>query len=538
MAEDYKTKINIPRRPVVLVILDGFGVNIKAPESTMRYAKRPTLETMEKFWPFTVLQASGIAVGLPWGKEGNSEVGHLTMGSGKVIFHHLPRIITAIQDGSFFENEALKKASGHVKEKNKAMHFMGLFSSGSVHAYVDHLYALLEFAKKEGLQKVYLHLFGDGRDAPVREMAKFLRQLEQRIEKQYPFAKIASVIGRDFSMDRDEDWKEIEVAYRLFVESKGNSYKAASIYVEDQYKKGTNDEFIEPAYLSDENNQPIGRIEDGDAVVFYNYRADSARELTQSFIFEDFDKFKRPFLKELVFVTMTEYHKTYPALVSFPPLDIAWPLARIISHAGLKQVHIAETDKYAHVTYFFNGGKEKAYPGEDRILVPSPEVANFDEVPEMSADKVTDAIIDCLGKYDVIIANFANTDMVGHTGNFSASIKAIEVVDFSIGKIIPKVLEAGGVLIVTADHGNVEEKVYQQTGERRTEHTANPVPFYLVAEEIKSDTPREEADIVNKYKKTEGVLTDISPTIVEILGLAKPPEMTGKSLLKLLTTKQ
>lgn len=518
-------------KPVVLVVLDGFGIDTRAVNSPWQAAQHPVFSEIEKFWPFTTLQASGAAVGLPWGEEGNSEVGHLTMGSGRIIYNHLPRIITAIQDGSFFQNETFLKAVRQVKEKNSLptgrqanLHLMGLFSSGSVHAYEEHVRALLELAKRNGLQNVYLHLFTDGRDSPIREASEFIGKFNQDLTSQYPMAKIATIIGRSYAMDRDGNWDRTEKTYKLLTEGAGNDFQDVLIYIDEQYKKGLTDEKTEGASTRD------GLIKNGDAVIFWNFREDSARQLTQSFIDKNFDKFERKYLDDLVFVTMTEYDKKFSALAAFPSLDVKWTLGAIISQAGLKQLRLAETEKYAHVTYFFNGGEEKPFDNEERVLIPSPDIP-FEGAPEMAAEKVTATILKELKYYDFILANFANADMVGHTANFSACIKAIEVLDKSIGEIIPGVLEKGGIMIITADHGNIEEKLYKLTGEKRTKHSSNPVPFYLISKDLKRKEPRTDEEIKTDYRKVEGTLSDIAPTILELFNLPKPDEMTGKSLL-------
>jgi len=514
------------------VVLDGFGVAQRyQPNSTWNYAKRPTMEYMERYWPFTTLQASGVAVGLSWGEPGNSEVGHLTMGAGRVVFTHLPRIIVAIQDETFFTNQAFLDASAHVKENNSSLHLMGLFSSGSVHAYAEHLYALLEFAKRENIERVFLHLFTDGRDAPMQEAAKYYAHFFERIAQEYPFAKIVSLIGREYSMDRDGHWDRIQKTFDLFVEGAGKAFTDISSYIKEEYKAGFTDEFISPGFLADENGKAVGRMSDNDAVIFFNYREDSAREITDAIISDGFEKFKRRKLNNLVFVTMTGYDLRFSAKVAFPPLDIVHPLARVVSDAGLTQFHVAETDKYAHVTYFFNGGREKPYPGEERTLVASIKTDRYNETPEMSASKVTEEVISALGKYDFILVNFANADMVGHTGDFNATVKAIETLDYSLGALIPKVLESGGVMIVTADHGNAEEKIYTGTGIKRTKHTINPVPFFLVSNETKNFVEVDKNEIIKKYTKTEGMLPDVAPTVLSLLGLAVPKEMTGINLL-------
>ncbi|MDP3785255.1 MAG: 2,3-bisphosphoglycerate-independent phosphoglycerate mutase [bacterium] len=523
-------------KPVVLLILDGLGVP-QTPESTVFMAKRPAFENLEKFFPFTTLQASGVAVGLPWGEEGNSEVGHLTMGAGKVLYHHLPRIIVSIQDGSFFKNEGLLKAAGHVQKFAAALHFLGLFSSGSVHAYPDHLYALLEFAKREGISKVYLHLFTDGRDAASKEAGTFLKELELRMAANYPFAKIASLVGRDLAMDRDEHWDNIARTYNLLTRGEGAPFQNAVDYVASEYAAGRSDEFVEPGWLESPDGKAEGRIKEGDAVVFLNYREDSARELARAFVEESFDKFAREKISNLLFLTMTEYEKNLPATVLFPPLEVDWPLARALAERGLSQLHVAETEKYAHVTYFFNGGRERPYPKEERILIPSLPGAHFDETPEMSAAKITETVLEGILKYDFILANFANADMVGHTGNFEATVKALEVLDFSIGRIMSKVLESGGVLILTGDHGNAEEKRYRFTGEKKTKHTINPVPFFLVAEDFRASSARSPEEVLKRYGEVGGVLTDVAPTILELMQIPRPAGMSGVSLVSKLLRK-
>lgn len=526
------SRLPVPYKPLVLIILDGFGVNPSLAEGTWRYAKRPTLEGVEKFYPFTTLQASGISVGLMFGEPGNSEVGHLTMGSGRVVYHHLPRIIVSIEDGSFFKNDAFVKAISHIRARQGTLHILGLFSSGSVHAFSDHWYALLNLVKEKGGDiPVALHIITDGRDAPPKEGSHVIELLYKKIQNDYPFAAIVSVIGRRFAMDRDDHWDRIEETYKLLVHGWGHSFDDPVTYMGKQYEEGKTDEFIEPAFLKDADNNPMGRIREGDAVIFINYREDSARELTEAFVMNGFDRFGRSKLEDLFFVTMTEYDKRFSAAVAFPPLEISYPLARVISDAGKKQFHVAETEKYAHVTYFFNGGIEQPFPGEERKLVASLKNIRFDEKPEMSAGGITEAVLDAIDSYDFILANFANGDMVGHTGNFQATVRAIEVIDFSLGMIIPKVLEKGGAVIVTADHGNAEEKIFLVSGAKRTNHTANPVPFYLIAPDAKRASPLSADDIRKKYEHTEGVITDVAPTALELMGLDIPKEMTGISLL-------
>jgi len=519
-------------KPFLLVILDGFGISLEKLGNPVFEAKKPNLDKIEQNFPFTTLQASGVAVGLPWGEAGNSEVGHLTMGAGRVLYHHLPRIIYSIYDGSFFKNEALMKAVERVRANKSRFHIAGLVSSGSAHSYIDHLYALLEFTKKENLPEVYLHIFTDGKDAPPQEAAKFLTMLEERMRKEWPHAHLASVTGRNYAMDRDEKWERIRVAYELFTQ--GNGQKTASVpdYLYKSYEKGLSDEAIEPAIVVDAAGNSIGLIKENDALFFFNFREDSMREITRAFSDDVFDYFPRQKITNLFIVTMTEYQKDLNnVFTAFPPLDTTWPFARVLGEAGLRHLHIAETQKYAHVTYFFNGGKEKPFLGEERILVPSSAAANFDEAPEMKSREIAAKILENFDKYDVIIANFANTDMVGHSGNFNAAIKAVEAVDECVGQLVDAVLNSGAAMLITGDHGNIELKRNIISGEKLTEHSINPVPLYLVGNAFKRKTLRSEEEINKQKSETNGILTDIVPTAIELLGLNKPQEMTGESLL-------
>jgi len=525
----------IKYKKVILLVLDGFGVNPKLIESPWKYAKSPFFHEIEKFYPFTALQASGMAVGLPYKEEGNSEVGHLTIGAGRIVYSALPRISFAIQDGSFFKNDVLLKAVSYASTTgNNALHFVGLYSSGSVHSYAEHLYALLELALKNNALQVFLHLFTDGRDASQTEAAGFILELEKKINTKYKNTKIASLIGRNFAMDRDGHFDKIEKTYRLLTQGEGDKFKVASEYIKECYKKNISDEFIPPAVLTEENGAPQGMIKNGDAVIFFNFREDSMRELTSAFAAQNFDKFKREDLNDVFFATIMEYKKGLGTAV-FPPDNVLNPLAKVLENAKLKQLHIAETEKYAHVTYFFNGGREEPFQGEHRILIPSVRDANFEETPEMSAFQIKDEIINNINKYDFILANFANADMVGHTGNFEATVKAFEVLDFCISEIITKAEDAGAAVIITGDHGNAEEKIYALSGQRKTKHSTNPVPLYLIARKFMSKKPEDEETIKEKYQKIQGSLTDIAPTILNLMGLETPKEMTGVSLLEKLT---
>ena len=524
---------NAPK-PVVLAVLDGFGVSLEERGNAVLAAATPAFDLLERHFPFTTLQASGTAVGLPWGEAGNSEVGHLTMGAGRVIHHHLPRIIVAIQDGSFFSNPAFTDVIRHVKTNASSLHLLGLVSSGSVHSYLDHLYALLDLVTRAGLARVYLHAVTDGKDAPREEAASLMPQLEERLRVRHPGATLASLIGRYYAMDRDEKWERVRAAYELLTAGRGTPFGDAAAYLAIAYGRGASDEFIEPGYRQDDGG-PIGRIRDGDGLIAFNFREDSMREITQALAKEPFDAFPRRRLANFKVATMTEYEKNLPGVAAaFPPLEISWPLARMLAASGKTQLHIAESEKYAHVTYFFNGGTEKPFADEDRILVPSAGVPHFDEKPEMRSPEITQKILERLGEYDFILANYANADMVGHTGNFEAVVKAIEAIDQAMGTLMPAVLERGGALLVTADHGNAEQKIHPRSGEPITEHTRNPVPFYLVGEPFRLRRERPPEEITARKKETSGILTDIAPTILELMRLPQPPEMTGRSLLPML----
>lgn len=520
--------------PFLLVILDGFGVSAVAQGNPVAEAKKPVLDGFERQYPFTTLQASGVAVGLPWGEAGNSEVGHLTMGAGRVIHHHLPRIIHAIRDGSFFENPVLKSAAAHVREHGGRLHVAGLVSSGSVHSYSDHLTALLDFAGREQIGETLVHVFTDGKDAPPKEGAQFLSAFGARMESEYPGARFASVMGRFFAMDRDDKWDRVARAYDLITQGKGEKIASLSEYIAASYAEDITDEFIEPAIVAAGSGDPP-IVKTGDALVFFNFREDSMREITRAFVEDDFDKFPREKVPDIFVATMTEYEKgLYGAHAAFPAPGVLRPLGAVIAEAGLRQLRIAETEKYAHVTYFFNGGDEKPFTGEDRMLVPSLEVAHFDLAPQMRSAEIAARVIANMDSYDVVIANFANADMIGHSGNFQAAVRAVEALDEALGLLASAVLKAGGTMIVTADHGNVELKRSAMSGESMTEHSLNPVPFFVIAERFMLKSPRDDTAIVREKAKIGGILTDVAPTVLELLGLKKPSEMTGASLLPLL----
>lgn len=518
-------------KPIILTILDGWGLSSNTQGNVLRECNLPTIEKLDKYYPMTTLQASGISVGLFWGEPGNSEVGHMALGAGKIIYQNLPRITLSIQDHSFFENEALLKAMKNAKENNSSLHLMGLVGEGSVHSYSEHLQAILEMAKQQGLQNVFVHAFTDGRDSPPTSGTKSIMNLQNRL-RDFGVGKIASLCGRNWAMDRNNNWDRVEKAYRMLTEGKGIQATDPITCLQESYAKEINDEYIEPSVII-ENGQPIATIKNKDSVIFFNFREDRARELTKAFSLPDFSDFKREQL-DLVFVTLTEYEKDLPVDVAFAPEIVRGGLGEILSKHNLKQLRVAETEKYAHVTYFFNGGKEDPWPGEDRILIPSPAVSRFDEAPEMSASLVTEKIVEAIAsqKYDFILVNYANADMVGHTAVEDACKIAVQTIDKAMSILIPTVLKAGGCMLITADHGNIEEIKNFQTGQINTEHTTNPVPLWFVT----PTNHREKAaqEIVRGQSEVGGLLNDLAPTVLDILGIEKPEEMNGESLMSML----
>ena len=504
-------------KPVVLCIMDGFGLSDKSSDNAVKLAQTPNLDRLFATYPCVMGQASGLNVGLPDGQMGNSEVGHLNMGAGRVIYQDLTKITKEIEDGDFFENTELIRAcdaaSGH------SLHLWGLVSDGGVHSHITHIYGLLELARRRGVKEVYLHAFMDGRDTPPSSGLSFLQQLNAVMQEK-SVGVLASAIGRFYAMDRDKRWDRVEKAYRALTLGEGVHTNDVCAGVAASYQAEVTDEFIEPIVLCDEAGEPVGRVHDGDAIVFFDFRPDRAREITRAFVDPAFDGFAREQLQDLTYVCFTEYDATIPNVtVAFPKSAPVNTLGEYASLKGLTQLRLAETEKYAHVTFFFNGGIEEPFAGEDRILVPSPKVATYDLQPEMSAPEVGRHLVEAIGsgKYDLIICNFANPDMVGHTGVLSAAIKAIETVDEQVGAAANAVLAAHGVMLVCADHGNAE-MMAQEDGSPMTAHTTNPVPFMLV----------------NEYGYTlaeGGKLCDLAPTLIELLGLTQPAEMTGHSLL-------
>lgn len=509
------------KKPVVLMILDGYGLNKNCEANAVCEARTPVMDQLMSQCPFVEGQASGLFVGLPDGQMGNSEVGHLNMGAGRIVYQELTRITKAIQDGDFFENKALLAAVENCKKNGSALHMFGLVSDGGVHSHMTHIFGLLELAKRNGLLKVYVHCFLDGRDTPPSSGKDFVAELEARMAE-LGVGKVASVMGRYYAMDRDKNWDRVKLAYDTLTKGEGNHCDSATGAIQASYDEGKTDEFVIPSVVT-EGGVPVATIKDGDSVIFYNFRPDRARELTHVFCDEVFDGFDRGGRVKTTYVCFTDYDETIGnKLVAFVKEGIANTFGEFLAAHGKTQARIAETEKYAHVTFFFNGGLEEPNPGEDRVLVPSPkEVATYDLKPEMSAPGVCDKLVEAIksDKYDVIIINFANPDMVGHTGVEAAAIKAIEAVDECVGRAVDAIREVDGVMFICADHGNAEQLVDYETGEPFTAHTTNPVPFILV-----------NADPSCKLREG-GCLADIAPTLIELMGLKQPKEMTGKSLL-------
>ena len=519
-------------KQVILVILDGWGVSPERRGNAIANAKTPNYDRLMRFCPNTLLQASGIAVGLDWNEMGNSEVGHTTIGAGKVLYQNLPRVNLAIKDGSFFKNKALLETINRAKETNANLHLMGLLSDGGVHGHINHLYALLELVKSQKFdpERVFIHIFTDGRDTEPTKGIKFISELLENIKSGEAIGKIASIVGRYYAMDRNNNWERTKIAYNGIVNGEGEKTSDPISAVKKSYQNNITDEFIKPIIVLDEQEKSHS-VNSFDSIIFFNTREDRARQITKAFVMPDFDKFEQKFvLPKIQFCAMIEYEKGLPINVAFPPEKVSCPLGKAISDAKLNQLRIAETEKYAHVTYFFNGGREKPFKNEYRTLVPSPSVESYDEVPEMSAAEITNETIKAIksNKFSFILINYANSDMVGHTGNFRAAVQAIEFIDQCLGKLCEAALNFHNVLLITADHGNSEEMINPLTGEILTTHTSNPVPFILVDPENK---PLKNGEASTKI---EGMLGDIAPTVLELLEIPKPEEMTGRSLLGVL----
>ncbi len=507
------------KSPVALIILDGFGLRKEQKGNAVVQAKKPNFDRLWNEFPHATLTACGEAVGLPEGQMGNSEVGHLNIGAGRIVYQSLTRVNLAIREGKFDQNATFLKAMDHVKKYGKNLHIMGLLSNGGVHSHINHLYALLHLAKEEGVEHVYVHAFLDGRDVGPQTAEGFIQEAEEKM-KEYGVGQFATISGRYYSMDRDKRWERVEKSYCSMVYGEGPSYSSALDVVKDSYEHGIYDEFVIPSVITKENGEPVATIQENDAVIFYNFRPDRAIQISNTFTNKDFRSFDRgpKHPEQLFFVCLTHFSETVDGYVAFEPSNLDNTLGEVLSQNGLKQLRIAETEKYPHVTFFMSGGREAEFPGEERILINSPKVATYDLKPEMSAYEVTEALMKEIkaDHFDAIILNFANPDMVGHSGMLEPTIKAVETVDECLGKIIELILAKGGKAIITADHGNADEVITLE-GKPMTAHTTNPVPVILT-----------EAGIT---LRDDGILGDLAPTMLDLLGLEKPMEMTGKSLI-------
>jgi len=508
-------------KTTVLMILDGFGINERTDGNAIKLAKTPVIDGLMKKYPFVKGYASGLDVGLPEGQMGNSEVGHLNIGAGRIVYQELTRITKSIDDGSFFKNAELLKAADNCKKNASALHIFGLLSPGGVHSHSDHLYALLKFAKENGLEKVYVHAFMDGRDTPPDSGKGYMANLEAKM-REIGIGKVASVSGRYYAMDRDNRWDRVEKAYDAITMGIGQRFKSADEGIAKSYENGVTDEFIVPFVVEDESGR-AETVNNGDSVIFFNFRPDRARQITRAFCDDDFAGFERKKRAEnIVYVCFTEYDKTIKnKLVAFKPQTLENTLGEYIADKGKKQLRLAETEKYAHVTFFFNGGVETPNKNEDRILIPSPKVATYDLKPEMSAYEVTEKLIENINakKYDLIVVNYANSDMVGHTGKLDAAIKAVETLDKCIGEVMKAIISTGASMFICADHGNSDQMIDYNTGAPFTAHTTNPVPFILV----------NYTDGIGL--RQGGRLADIAPTLLQMMDIPIPEEMTGRSLL-------
>lgn len=541
----------IGKSPVILIVMDGWGVAPPGPGNAISQANVPYVNQLISAYPSTRLLASGQAVGLPAGEDGNTEVGHINLGAGQIVFQDLPRINTAIADGSFFQNSALMAAAAHVKTNQSTLHLLGLIGSGGVHANNEHLFALIKFAKLNQITKLSLHLITDGRDSPPTSAQIYVEQIKNQLAH-HGSGKIASVTGRYYAMDRDHRWARTEKAYLALTMGQGNQATSAEAAIKNAYASGLTDEFILPTNIVDEDEQPISLISDNDAVIFYNFRVDRPRQLTKAFILKNFeteanrpafdplqDKYLAshlpekvallpPFKREKVinnlkFVTMTEYQKDFAVEVVMPPMSVEYPLSRVLAEANIRQLKMAETEKERFVTYYFNGLREQPFPGEDWQMIPSPKVATYDLLPEMSTPALTEKLLEKIKQntYQFILVNIACPDMVAHTGNLQAAIRACEAADTAVRQIVTAVIALNGSAVITADHGNAEELINLQTGEVDTEHSDNPVPLIIVSSQFLGQARR----------LSPGILADVAPTIIKLLGLSQPSSMSGKSLI-------
>ncbi|MBB6177684.1 2,3-bisphosphoglycerate-independent phosphoglycerate mutase [Anoxybacillus tengchongensis] len=508
------------KKPVALIILDGFALREETFGNAVAQAKKPNFDRYWNEYPHATLTACGEAVGLPEGQMGNSEVGHLNIGAGRIVYQSLTRVNIAIREGEFERNETFLAAMDHVKKHGTNLHIFGLLSDGGVHSHINHLFALLKLAAKEGVKNVYIHGFLDGRDVGPQTAKTYIQQLNEQIA-QIGVGEIATLSGRYYSMDRDKRWERVEKAYRAMVYGEGPKYRDPLACIDDSYANGIYDEFVLPSVIVREDGTPVATIQDNDAVIFYNFRPDRAIQISNTFTNDDFRSFDRgpKHPKNLFFVCLTHFSETVKGYVAFKPTNLDNTLGEVLSQNGLKQLRIAETEKYPHVTFFMSGGREEKFPGEERILIDSPKVATYDLKPEMSAYEVTEALLKEIDadKFDAIILNYANPDMVGHSGKLEPTIKAVEAVDECLGKVVDAILAKGGIAIITADHGNADE-VLNPDGSPNTAHTTNPVPVIVTKKGI--------------TLRQDGILGDLAPTMLHLLGLQQPKEMTGKTLIQ------
>ncbi len=517
-------------RPLVLIIMDGWGINPRKEGNAIALAHTPNIDRLTREWPHTAVKTSGAAVGLPDGQMGNSEVGHQNIGAGKRVLQDYTRVSESIQDGTFFENPAFLKAIAHVKKNQSQLHICGLLGNGGVHAHESHLEALLRLAQRHNIEHIFIHAFTDGRDTSPTGGLEFMQRLQARAHEigGEHVAKVATVSGRYYAMDRDNRWDRTGITYFAMTHGEGLYANSALAAIQQSYDKNVTDEFILPTVIM-EDNHPVATVKAGDAVIHYNFRPDRARQLTKAFVLPQLPpqaegKFNRgPRLADLVYVMMTEYEAGLDAEVAYRADEVDMPLARVISEQGMRQFHTAETEKYAHVTYFINGRRETPFPGEDRVLVPSPKVPTYDLQPEMSAAGVTDTAIEHIrsGLYDFVIMNYANADMVGHTGVIEATIKAVEAVDTGVGRVVEATLGASGGLVITADHGNAEQLIEYDTGKPFTAHTTYPVPLYFVVPQF-----------AHAHLRTNGILADVAPTILQVMDIPQPEDMLGHTLIQ------
>lgn len=519
---------------LVLISLDGYGISPIDEKNPIAMAKKPIMDDLLAHYPYGVLDASGIAVGLPWGEVGNSEVGHLNLGAGLVVYQSLPRIAIAIENKSFYTNATFLQAVEHAKKHNSHLHILGIASTGGVHGHIDHIKALLRMAKEQKVKEVFIHAITDGRDSAPQASIDFLQDL-QKTMKELKVGTIVTLCGRYYAMDRNNAWERTQRSYDVLTLGKGSTNANPIDALKEAYKNNIDDEMLEPVVITDRKKNPLALIGDNDALIFSNFREDRARQIAKALcVGNDFKGFVREKIPaNLFFATITEYEEGLPAHVAFPPQHIERPFGAIIAERGMKQLRIAESEKYAHVTYFFNGGEEKIYNGEDRILVPSPKVKTYDLKPEMSAYEVADKLVDAIKKkkYDFCLVNFANPDMVGHTGNLEATVKAVEVIDECVGKVVKANKSIGGITMITADHGNAEGLIDMVTGRADKEHSTTPVPFFFIDESKRKERSPEEVEMLKREINVIGILADVAPTMLDLMKLKPSPEMTGRSLL-------